>query len=129
VYKSNFQKRAFFKVSIATSTAREDLRNVHSPSRQQPSYAYDAVNRTTAVNPNEVELFILRVCINDKQMPCALFDFLQHRHSSPCPRKGVRSISERSIEAVRCALGSSAVRGTNFATSITLHVTLHARFA
>jgi hypothetical protein len=36
----------------------------------------------------------------------------------------VRSISERSIEAVRCALGSSAVRGTNFATSITLHVTL-----
>jgi hypothetical protein len=31
VYKSNFQQRAFFKVSIATSTAREDLRNVHSP--------------------------------------------------------------------------------------------------
>jgi hypothetical protein len=24
VYKSNFQKRVFFKVSIATSTARED---------------------------------------------------------------------------------------------------------
>jgi hypothetical protein len=38
----------------------------------------------TAVNLNEVELFILRVCINDKQMLCALFDFLQHRHSSMC---------------------------------------------
>jgi hypothetical protein len=82
VYKSNFQKRAFFKVSIATSTAREDLRNVHS--RQQFSYAYDVLNRITAVNLNEVELFILRVCINDKQMLCALFDFLQHRHSSLC---------------------------------------------
>jgi hypothetical protein len=85
VYKSNFQKRAFFKVSIATSTAREDLRNVHSLSIPPVVfYAYDVVNRITAVNLNEVELFILRVCINDKQMLCALFDFLQHRHSSLC---------------------------------------------
>jgi hypothetical protein len=46
VYKSNFQKRAFFKVSMASSTTREDRRNVKSKSSSAMIVITSRANRS-----------------------------------------------------------------------------------